>query len=619
MEICASEIRLATDIVGTWQGRRSNHIIVAPPMSRPRVLFSQLKNRSFIETLLPELSQKIVVSGLDTINFKTEVTFVDAALAGWGLSGSTELKGLDPVSKLEAGVARLVRRGLRPVLLVQRFHEALSKLGEDIGTTLRNLEHDLGLMTVVELPVSLAVLRERWDLASGDKAPFLASDWGQGHASKLLKGYSRDEIKVLAQSYGSFAEEVLDFVFDATSGLPELVSLVLNECAASKVASIKAKVRRRSLASCGRFVGWLDKPGDNLYKNLFCRSVSELTVDCDYVEVSLADHDWRDLFTRNGKVQRPLMLAWACVDSLIESEDERFSKFVHSLFTDRKYSKILDLADDANPPTISLRRKWLGMKLLAKFGQCSDPFDPAWASLAHLLVEVATYVEDSSGQDGYVNLLPLLEWRDLVGLMLRYDIARKQKSGLRLEEFVCDNGSLVTDISSFLQLLQLRLLRASEMEDYFSVKSIVEQPESCLQIYCFLQHGLTFWHCSEFEESIGHRISTVIRRPFNVPAKGSRLGFIELMYLSFQFSQDAGSVDSFAPSFQAIDSISRLYDIRKDQVHGTSFVGPDVARAYLDWCSEWLEKLELALGGKQVCRLSTASALSKHLGGLRSG
>jgi hypothetical protein len=618
MEICASEIRLATDIVGTWQGRRSNHIIVAPPMSRPRVLFSQLANKSFIETLLPEIARTILVSRLDTIHFKSEVTFVDAALAGWGLASSSELKGLDPVSKLESGVGILVKRGLKPILLVQRFHEALSKLGEDIGTTLRNLEHDLGLMTVVELPVSLAVLRERWDLTSDDKAPFLASDWGQGHALKLLKGYSRDEVGVLSKGYGSFDGEILDFVFDATSGLPDLVSLVLEECTASKIISIRAKVRRRSLASCGRIVDWLDKPADNLYKNLFCRSLDETTIGCDNFAVSLTDHDWRDLFTKNGGVQRPLMLGWACVDSLIESEDERFSNFVRFLFKDRKYSKILELADNANPPTNSFKRKWLGMKLLANFGQCSDPFDPAWASLAQVLVEVATYIDDSSGHDGYVDLRPLLEWRDLVGLMLRYQAAKQKRPSLRMEDFVCEENRLESDFSSFLQLLQLRFFRASEMEDYFAVKSIVEQPESSLQIYCYLQHGLTFWSCAELAETIGDRISAAMRRQFKLPAQGSRIGFVELMYLSFQLSRDAGTVDSFAPDFKAIEKINRLYDIRKDQVHGTGFVEPKDALAYRAWCGEWLQKLEAAFGGMPVPRLSTADILSSQLGDLRS-
>lgn len=113
---------------------------------------------------------------------------------------------------LHCAVEFVTERGEYPVLIIKRFHEALSKLGEDIGTTLRNLEHDFALKTVVELPVSINTLRVKWEQENRELTPFLVSDWGQGHIHKLLKGYDINEIDNLFKSNKLNKEIIIPFL-----------------------------------------------------------------------------------------------------------------------------------------------------------------------------------------------------------------------------------------------------------------------------------------------------------------------------------------------------------------------------------------------------------------------
>lgn len=160
--IPASFKRLAVLIINSWAKKKSNYIIISPPMSDSHLFFKFLNDRQVINETLKDHSELLCIAVLDTSDFKTEIAFSHKVCKSWGINDN-DLNLNDPTEMLYTAIQQVVDKGMTPILIVKRFHEALKKLGEDIGTTLRNLEHEFNLKTVVELPVSITSLRTRWE------------------------------------------------------------------------------------------------------------------------------------------------------------------------------------------------------------------------------------------------------------------------------------------------------------------------------------------------------------------------------------------------------------------------------------------------------------------------
>jgi hypothetical protein len=590
-----SEIRLAREIVLSWAKPRSNIIVMAPPMTRPRSLFGLISDPVFVESLLGIKARSMSIAKLDTSDFKSEVSFVAGVLRGWHVAGHSSLEHKGPIEQLEIGVQIVRKNGLSPVLLIQRFHEALSKLGEDVGTSLRNLEHDFGLRTVVELPISLHVLRERWELSKTSHPPFLASDWGQGHLTKLLKGYSRDEItnRLTAEKVVDVA--TTDFIYAATSGLPELVDSLISDAPGRSLTAIKAIFRSRASQACARTLEWLDKPGENTYKNVFVSALTDSTTQDK--PVSLNDHDWRELLCGDAGKVRPLMLAWASVDALATIDDRHFRGAVDRLFQGRDFDGLEALLSGCECASDAQKLRWRALGLVADFGRYSDPFTPNWTKLEGSIRDIQSFIAEFPTAEVARHLSALMEWRNLVSFMLSFEALERASPEIRLEEFVSHNKKADAQaLIAFVQLLRLRLESARQMSDYHFVKAIIEQPESVLQVYSNFKYGYSFWsHSGDLQEA-AKGIEVFIKRAFHVPKQGAKLGFVELLYLCFQGSVQEGSPSALIPNVSAIAQLEELYELRKQQVHSTAFVAPSEALSYHQWCMDWLDGLSKLLG-----------------------
>lgn len=588
---CIAENSLATEIVKSWGRPRSNHILIAPPMSRPRSVFRKLHDQAFIESCLPGISRTLSVAGLDTSDFKSEAAFVDGVLRGWNLSGSMTTQQLDPIEKLEAAVKVLHDKNRKPVILIQRFHEALDKLGEDIGTALRNLEHDFGLKTVVELPISLNVLRERWDLAKSARSPFLASNWGQGHTTKFLRGFSKDEVVALSSANGWTDRGVGEFLFDATSGLPELVESLISECLGKPPLAIKSIAQNRAPRLCERLLKWVDKPEELLFHRLLVAGISSAS-NLEIDHISLKDHDWREIFASGKDSFRPLMLAWAARESLAMKREKNFIGAVLHQFKYDSLNDVSRLLSDFSPGESSQTQLWAHFLLILEFCKVSDPFDPKWLQIQKILVSLQMLSDSGSG----MVVRRLLDWSDLVGLMLRYESAcSSAHEDFRIEQFVCAQNDDKAFID-FLRLLNMRLDRAFKLSGYLSMKAIVELPEAVLQLYAFKKYGVKFWSYDGTLSQYCIAISQRTKRPFQEPTKNSPLSFYHLLHFCYQIGLNGTSQDALLSSQQEVENAEQNYKLRKDQVHGTAFVSENDIAGYHEWCAKWLSELFKIVG-----------------------
>lgn len=583
----AAERKLAEDIVASWKKNRSNIIVIAPPLTRARVLFALISNEGFLERILGEDAKTTRVSKIGTIDFKSDSSFVDGALRGWGVSLDAKLKALDPVERLEEGLRFVLSAGFSPILIINRFHEALKKLGEDIGTALRNLEHEHGLRTVVELPVSLQTLRDRWELSGKNPVPFLASDWGQGHPHKLLRGYSQAEISsVLGLTTSDSDIKISTLIYDATGGLPDLFDLVADDIRGKSLNAVEQILRGRSLGGCRRLLDWLDKPGESLFKRIFATAAHITAVQ--ERGMSPSDHDWHQMFAQCSSGIRPLMLGWAASADLMKTRNPGFLQTILELINQREYVTAVSLleapdCEDVDPEI------WNVLRLVLEFAAASDPFDPSWPNLDRCLksLEVASGQQVATAAASRASALQ--DWRSLVSSMLRYGEVQAKDSRIRLEEHIlrrCDSN----EIESYIQLLRLRLDAAKLMSAYMSVKSIVEQPESIIQVYAYLRHKIKYWSFEGERQGESAEISRIFKKPYTLPTAGSKLGFVDLLYLCVSRESEAGDLRGLS-SIERAQVHERLYDLRKTQVHSTAFVSSADATSYQAWCNDWLNLL----------------------------
>ena len=121
---------------------------------------------------------------------------------------------------------------------------------------MRELEHSYGLSTVVELPVRLSRLRDRWEVTEGKEA-FINSDFGQGHSMILLEGFTDEEVIEVVQD-NKLSDEIAVFIQEWSGGMPELVRwLVRDAKRVAKTSELEVIARKNSGEQARRFVNWL--------------------------------------------------------------------------------------------------------------------------------------------------------------------------------------------------------------------------------------------------------------------------------------------------------------------------------------------------------------------------
>ncbi|WP_349975974.1 hypothetical protein [Pseudomonas sp. WHRI 8519] len=619
MKIPEAHIVLCKEIIESWLKRKSNYIVVAPPMSASRHFFNKLSEDKTIFSFIGKELYSLAIAKMDTDDFRSEILFARKVANKWGVTDSSSASEDDPVTVLNAATIAVIEKNRIPIIIIHRFHEALQNLGERIGTVLRNLEHDMGLKTVVELPISLPVLRERWELSNKFKAPFLASDWGQGHRSKCLKGLNEAEISTLLKENGGSPDLASD-VLKITGGLSEIVNDISEDLARMRRGGVEPYIKSRTKELCERLVDWLDSSEEShTYKKLVAKS---LTKKLDPKEAAtVLSHDWGNLILGKDGILVFKMLGWECLARLSSIADNHAVLSIEELISTNNYQGAADIirlqqtGDSIDSPA------WLLMgKILSACKILSNIFgtDEDWRS-AKTIINELKLLENSQkfGFDESINAI--LRWEDLTDLMSDYFLKYKLDGKLRFEQYVCDElknrGTL-----AFWQLLHARLENAKEMPAFQALQSVVTHPEAILQVYANEKFGICFWKSEKLGEQEVTKISDFIKMQFRPSANNAVLGFAELIFISSTRESELPPELRLVPNYHKMQEYLELYEVRKRQVHSTSFVSASDWSNYSDLCREMLERVSTIYGerAKDIALPSTDSILRSALSSLKS-
>lgn len=574
---------LAEEIIRSWLKPTSNYIVIAPPMSGSNHFFAELTSPQTIHRVVAKSADLLAIAKLDNRDFHNDLLFAKRVAVKWGvLKSVNENTSDDPLEVLDWAVGRLVDVGKIPVIIIQRFHEALKKLGEEIGIHLRNLEHEYNLKTVVELPVSLDVLRQRWDAIEKEKAPFLQSDWGQGHSHKLLKGYSLAELRDMSAT-SKLNQGIADVLFSATAGMVELVDRLLPYLEGKNTNGAAMYIRSRSFELCERLVRWLDP--QNL-SNVYKKSVVNLLDPqlCVGSAINLRHHDWADIILDKTFKLNCNMLAWASVFVLARCSEPSFIQGLRALIETKKYSQAVPVLNILIETDEHSSQKWAAVKLINEFSALTQKIfleGDHWhqASRILLLLDASRLQIETD----VITLEGVLAWRPLVSMLGEFSREVQNKKDARIETYLCQHHSR-DEVLPFFHLLKLRLQSTSLLDPYLALQSIVTQPEAILQIYSYYVLGIQFWNFEGLSSEDKEAVKMFSRKSITINCTSNPLGFVELLYLAAFMSKDFDTSDQFIRNYEDIDKFERFYEVRKGQVHSTAFAQETKTREYVDFC-----------------------------------
>ncbi|WP_323143617.1 hypothetical protein [Massilia phyllosphaerae] len=586
--------KLAREIVKSWSRSGSNYILIAPPLSNARSLLKRICETELITSVHGvDASVNYSVAELDTSDFKDDLTFALRVLRGWQIMPPKFSPHDDAVSLLNFGTQCVIDKGYHPIIVIHRFHEALTKLGEDIGTALRNLEHDYNLSTVVELPVSITCLRQRWSVSLNAPPPFLASDWGQGHSEKFVKGLTQQEVAKLLPEIPK-RDEMAKTIYSLTAGLPGLVDKLLVAAESRDPTGLTNFARSQASKLCVRLVQWVDKPGDDFFKRLLVKTVAHSNSN-DIT--SLLDHDWADLFRKSEPSLGIQMLVWACNNEIMRDSASWYIQQMQECFikgTPEDFDLLLDSVEIAKT---DMDHGKYQLSILKRFSDAINPFDADWVKVAKILDEFTGFcLSHESDSATYLNSY-FSEWKILCKSMNSFRV-EADKTGVRLEQFSLSSGSNEITLA-LIDFLEIRLNFAkNNFTPYVAMKSVVEMPETILQIYSYLVCGIRFWDFDTGNEYDVKKISQLIHMDFKMPRPRAQLSFFEILCLIYVKTQDISAQSRLFQTFEEFSNIQKIYEERKRQVHSTALIEHIDWTAYEKFCRGWLAKIRQCAGAE---------------------
>jgi len=584
--------RLATEVAKSWKSRKSNYIIVASPLSEPHYFFQLLADKEFQRRVLDKDADRLAVARVGESDFRNYDRLATTVVRQWNLAGDITIDPEFPLGALELALQTLNERNRIPIVLVDRFHDALKWLDGDFGVTLRELENNHFLKTVVEIPVKLADLRLRWEVEP-EGSPFLQSDWGQAHSEKVLKGYSESEITALLTDKAD-REEFAKLLFKATAGLPGLVERFVDRIGAMNLSSFEHFLRVEAPRSCDRLVKWLDCPKEDIYKRLAAESLQ-----CPNVRirgVALTDHSWADLLLRKDGSFTCLMLGWASLETLSREHNRAYIEMITEHARRRRFSQVTGLLPSTLKANEADGEIWKALGIVNRFCGSTDVYQSEWADSSKCLSDITQLASRSTNPHICKAAKDLSHWGPLTDLMCAYSSKKASGKDLRLEDFVCQQKSEEA-FTAFLQLHRLRLKMADSLDPLPAMKSVIEQPESLMQVYAFYKFEIQFWNFQGLEDEIREKVEKVFRRPFTSPPKGQRLGFQDLLWLSHAMGEYANPDERFFDCPDDVVALEAQYRARCEQVHSASFASSGDWNAYQRSCLALMEMVERAVLG----------------------
>ncbi|WP_438299694.1 glycosyltransferase family 4 protein [Pseudomonas sp. NMS19W] len=288
-------------------------MLVAPPLSDSISIFDYLSDAKFYGDCGLD-PNKPAVARFRAGRIENAESFIRGVICQWDPNGLIAVSGNDIGGDLRKVVKHLRDNGRFPILIIEAFHQAVTALTWDVGTALRQLEHNYELRTVVELPVKLSTLRSRWAVEK-DGRTFLASEFGQGHTTLFLGGYQYSEVESVASSL-KLDSWKCEMVFELSGGIPDLTNWLIRE---SQYCQTPAELLDCAEAGaediCYRFFKWLDAP----FERSFTRTIASMynNESMEKVFATLNYHDWKSFLLKSDGTLISKLIGHAAVNKLL--------------------------------------------------------------------------------------------------------------------------------------------------------------------------------------------------------------------------------------------------------------------------------------------------------------
>lgn len=590
-----SHQQVAERIAHSWTSGTQNFVIVAPPLTLPDSVFLLLNDEDFLSRIGIPIRELSIATVAD-YQFANSEQFVKRICSSWEVP-AREGDVIDHLDVLEHATEVICDSGKRPVILLPRFHKALEKLSWSLGARLRELEHQYGLSTVVEIPIPLSRLRDRWENISS-KEDFICSDFGQGHLRIDIGPMSKREIESELLNQGAkkeWAEQILEM----TGGLPGLVKWLSAEASSiSDARQLDVLARNGAKEHMKRFVQWLDAPGSDY----FAQSIAGL-----YVGIATGDelatikqHDWTKLLVNRRGDLIIKLLGVACTQTGKFSEVTHLRNVVAQMIAARRYLNVTELIDRLPEPHRTDERFAL-YDTLAKVLFNYEGISPDWGGLKKKLSSARQQCAQQSLEqipDSLTKCLKELEEFVCVAVHWNQEVSANSRSDWRLGDCLCgrDNHHEKSSVRAALQFVAHKLEQAEllgQQDHGAAYKAILEIPEQILQMYCSLALDLPIWSCPELDELTLKQINELWKgSDFKKPRIGARMGFNDLLYVGWGLSRDRASEEQLMPDEEDILHWNSLYtSLRSQAAHSTIEITRGEWIRYLEDCDRLFSRL----------------------------
>ncbi|WP_288519893.1 hypothetical protein [uncultured Pseudomonas sp.] len=594
MKLTELQVAFAKEIVGSWTAARSNYIVVTPPMSGDRAFSKYLGEREFLYEVHGDDYSKYRVAIIDAADYKNDIQFAISIARAWKVKDGLLLGDEDAGTILERSCDWVVRENLVPVLIVQRFHEAIERLGENVGASLRNLEHDYFLKTIVTMPVKLQTLRERWEVSQKGTVPFLASDWGQGHSAKILPGYSRSELERILKAQGGCSVQA-ETIFNATGGVKDIVDRLIDEVGSKKGRGLVQFLRSRSGELCERLIKWIESPtGTHSFKKSLVSIISPQLYSANPGLIS--SHEWASIILNKSGMLVFEMLAWASHQELAKSQSHSWLPGLLALIKSKDLTAaraLIFISEETEKN--ALYEHWRAVAIALDFSMVGDKLfssDVNWLEMEQGLCKLRAMLAELNVWDCSFEL-PFQQWGRMFKLLDSFKLD-SATTNTRFEDFVCNQIPL-QDLGTVFQLWRARLDASKAYEAYQRHLSVVTIPESVMQVYSYFRHGIQFWNYQGLAADEDKRFKRFVKYDYNLP-KG-RLGYTDLVHLIAFLSVETAETDALLGEKEVVVALGQ-YETRKTFAHSTAFASLEGCEAYHRFCEKLLEDTQRVLPEK---------------------
>ena len=537
MEPPKSYVDKTKKIVSSWKRPTGNYMLVSPPLTDPAYIFGKLRDPSFQEEngVSPE---SIAVAYLPQSKYDSVGSFVDLVLREWEIGDSGREHYHDELDRLEDAVESMASQQRRPVILIPEFHKAIDRLTFALGARLREMGSEYDLRTVVEIPVKWSSLQDRWS-ADESKDTFICSGFGQAHSCEILDCFDKNEMEKISKQE-KLTEPMIAAIVKWSGGIPELFKASLELASTSgSLQEFERRMRDGSLDQCKRFIDWIEAPGTNTIKEVVknvweCRAAQE-------EELKLRGHDWSTLLLDGSGNIKSSAVGFACANSIGTDYNQVLSFIVDAV--SRKRIEEVDALVAGLKDSYRSEGQMICITSVIPIWKIAQESEPDWDDVYETAKRARSRLNNSASDSADRVRSAINKWISFSGGMryfYRY-IQDNEKDHCRLADMLSGRSKAKEDSAQAAVQLVVHLLNiADTTEDRrMARQSILSLPEQILQIFCGRMLSIEIWNAPDFGVQTYEKVQeSWIGKEYEMPSKGSRLGFNHLLNFGWAMMDD---------------------------------------------------------------------------------